>query len=550
MQGLEALHAATGLLGLSLLLASLPLLAGHFPLILLLLLTALALAAAFLPATAPGGLQIRISDSVGLASLLLLPPTLAPLPLLAAGWLLAATRQTRAAQREMLIEGLDLTMVTLTGGWLYHWAGAGAFSLPAALAAFSLYGLILIGGRSLWLRARRRRCGLDAMALAAGAPPVLLMARLWPTLGPAGLGAGAVLLGLLLVVAHFGFEAALLRAQVRAMEQLSTVTLAQGNLPRLITRFLQISGGLVSAHRTALWLTNTSEFGLERAMWLQAGGNRTQVGYAGPATIRSGEGLVGCVAERQLPLIVRDGAVDPRRAEVEKWDQPDTSFSLLLLPLMVSGRTVGVAQFERDGPLPYTRRDMERVRALANQAAAAIVNARHHRDVTDRAETDGLTGLFNRRHIQAALESERRRALRYGHPLSVIMLDIDNFKSYNDTYGHTQGDVLIKMVAGLLRANFRSVDIVGRYGGEEFIVLLPETTKEEAGHTAERLRQSVAATAFPGFADDPEMAVLKTVSLGVATLPQDAPDAEMLVMRADQALYEAKRGGKNRVVLA
>ena len=110
--------------------------------------------------------------------------------------------------------------------------------------------------------------------------------------------------------------------------------------------------------------------------------------------------------------------------------------------------------------------------------------------------------------------------------------------------------MLIKMVATMLRAGVRGVDVVGRYGGEEFIILMPETTKEEAGHTAERLRHAVASTSFPGFADDPEMAVLKTISLGVATLPEDAGDAAMLVTLADQALYQAKRGGRNRVVLA
>ena len=304
----------------------------------------------------------------------------------------------------------------------------------------------------------------------------------------------------------------------------------------------------------SLWLTD-ADFSLERvarlqADWTEADGSRTQMVFTGPARVRLGEGLVGRVAERRLPLIVRDGARDARAAEAERRDWPEAPFSLLLLPLVIGGAPVGVVQFERDGLHPYTRRDLERVRALAGQAAAAIVNGQQHRAVTTQAVTDGLTGLFNRRHVQAALESEQRRAQRYGHPLSVIMLDIDTFKSYNDTYGHTQGDVLIKMVASLLRASVRGVDIVGRYGGEEFIILMPETTKEEAGYTAERLRHAVASATFPGFADDPEMVVLKTISLGVATLPEDAADTEMLVTLADQALYQAKRGGRNRAVLA
>ncbi len=94
--------------------------------------------------------------------------------------------------------------------------------------------------------------------------------------------------------------------------------------------------------------------------------------------------------------------------------------------------------------------------------------------------TDSLTGLYNRRHMQAALLDERRRAQRYGHPLSVIMLDVDSFKSYNDTYGHVQGDVLLRMLSDLLREKVRGVDIVGRFGGEEFLIVMPETTSEEA----------------------------------------------------------------------
>ena len=257
--------------------------------------------------------------------------------------------------------------------------------------------------------------------------------------------------------------------------------------------------------------------------------------------------MVGRVADRQAPLIVRDGARDPRFAPSE--DARVEPHALLLLPLVAGGETVGVVQFERDAPGHYTHRDMARIRSLASQAAATIANMRMHRDIYNQAVTDGLTGLYNRRHMQTALLDERQRAVRYGHPLSVIMLDVDGFKSYNDTYGHPQGDVLLKMLAGLLRDNVRAVDTVGRYGGEEFIILMPETTKEEAAHTAERLRCAVADAVFPGFADDPDMVVFKTISLGVATFPHDTDDAQTLVSLADQALYRAKRGGRNQVVL-
>ena len=541
----------------ALILLSWPLLAGRLPISLLLSLTGLALAAAFLPATGPRGRQIHVSSGFGLASLLLLPPALTPLPLLIAGGLFAATRSTWAAQREALIESLCLIAAALAGSGVFHQAG-GVFSPGAALVAGGVYGLIALGGPAAWRGTRRGDWVLDALTLAAGAPAAFLVAWLWPEMGLAALVMAGLLMALVVVVAHLGFETRLLREQARAMEDLSTVPLTQDSAARLITQFLQRGGALVSAHRMSVWLTTEADFSLQRVAslqtdWPRRGGPRTQTRHAGPAAVYFGEGLVGRVAERQLPLTARDGARESRAVESERRDWPEAPFSLLLLPLVVVGTTVGVAQFERDDAQPFTRRDMERVQALSTQAAAAIGNSRRHRDITAKAVTDGLTGLFNRRHIQSALESEQRRALRYGHPLSVIMLDIDNFKSYNDTYGHTQGDVLIKRVAALLRASVRGVDTVGRYGGEEFIILMPETTKEEAGHTAERLRRAVEAAIFPGFPDDPSMAVLKTISLGVATLPQDTGNSEapeMLVALADGALYQAKRGGRNRVALA
>jgi two-component system cell cycle response regulator len=148
------------------------------------------------------------------------------------------------------------------------------------------------------------------------------------------------------------------------------------------------------------------------------------------------------------------------------------------------------------------------------------------------------------------LADECRRAKRYSHPLSVIMLDVDGFKSYNDTYGHVQGDVLLKMLAGILQTSVRGVDSIGRFGGEEFIVVMPETPPEEAYQAAERLRLAVAQTIFPGFADDPELVVFKTISLGVATFPSVTHDPQSLVTLADNALYRAKRGGRNQTIQA
>jgi len=531
---------------------------------LLLLFFGLALLAALLPASGPRGQRIGLLPGVGLAAALLLPPLTATLPLLLAGGLYAVTRDTSEARRSVLARAAWLTVAALVSGFGIRFTHAAPGDLPARIGLMTgLYSAVYLIGHLAGLRARRGRGDvwqrlwaggrLEVAGYAASIPAAGLMALAYPRLGVVGAAGSAGLMALLLIIAYFGFEVALLREQVRAMEKISAVTLSQTNPQRVIERFLQLGCSLVPCDRASLWLTDDSQTRLERVVRRQgpsACGTPGKEGAdRGPASVRFGEGLVGRVADRKSPLIVRDGARDPRAAQ-DEGPEGGVPYALLLLPLVTGGETVGVAQFERDAPGSYSQRDMVRVRSLAAQVAATIANVRLHRDIYTQAITDGLTGLFNRRHMQSALADERQRAQRYGHSLSLIMLDVDGFKGYNDTYGHPQGDVLLKMLADILRAGVREVDIVGRYGGEEFIILLPETPKREALRTAERLRAAVAAAVFPGYVDDPEMVVPKTISLGVATFPADADDGLMLVQQADQALYRAKRGGRNQVVEA
>jgi diguanylate cyclase (GGDEF)-like protein len=524
----------------------------------------LALLTALLPAIGPRGQRIALLSGVGLAAALLLPPFTATLPVLLANALYAVSRDTQAARRGVLGRGLWLALATFAASFCVRLiqSRGDSVSLGVEFLVTFLYTAVYVAGRQVGLRRYpAQRAGwkrswtggrLETAGLLACIPVAVLMTITYPKFGIFGVVATAGLMALLLVIAAFGFEASLLREQVKAMEKISAITLSQTNPAKVIERFLQLSTGLVPSDRASLWLTDNSETRLERVARRQSVAALTaqnRINDAGDetASLRFGEGLVGRVAARQAPLSVRDGARDPRFAPPE--DARVEPHALLLLPLVAGGETVGVVQFERDAPGHYTHRDMSRVRSLASQVAATIANMRMHRDIYNQAVTDGLTGLYNRRHVQTALIEERHRAVRYGHPLSVIMLDVDGFKSYNDTYGHPQGDLLLKMLADLLRENLRAVDTVGRYGGEEFIILMPETTKEEAAYTAERLRRSVADAVFPGFADDPGMVVFKTISLGVSTFPHDTDDAQTLVSLADQALYRAKRGGRNQVVV-
>ena len=530
----------------------------------------LSLLAVTLPASGPHGRRVGLLPTVGLAALLLLPPLIALLPLLLANTAYAFSRDTPLLRRGAHERGLWLFLAALAGGLLHtsHCTGRARGTVHTRPWNSSLitltYSVVYVLGRLLGLgkhwgggRTVRRHAWagwhLESVTLALTAPVAVLMALAYPAFGLTGVGGAAALLALMLVVAHFGFEVAGLHAQVRAMEKISAVSVSRTSAPKVIERFLQLVCGLVPCDRTALWLTDDSHTRLERMTETAA---RPDAPAPSPASVRFGEGLVGRVAERRVPLLVRDGARDPRLTPGEQRRRMAGSFSkigsfsMMLLPLVAGDETVGVVQFERDAPGAFTDRDLARVRALASQAAATIANVHSHRDVYNQAVTDALTGLYNRRHMQEVLLEERRRAHRYGHPLSVIMLDVDSFKTYNDTYGHVQGDLLLRMAAEILRENVRGVDIVGRYGGEEFIIVLPETPSAEAYQTAERLRQAVARTVFPGFPTDPGLVVFKTISLGVATFPDSTDDPQALVTLADNALYRAKRGGRNQTIMA
>ncbi|MBI1810570.1 MAG: diguanylate cyclase, partial [Nitrospirae bacterium] len=161
------------------------------------------------------------------------------------------------------------------------------------------------------------------------------------------------------------------------------------------------------------------------------------------------------------------------------------------------------------------------------------------------AITDQLTGLYNRRHLETILKEEFKRTFRYKTPLTCMMIDIDHFKTINDTFGHHAGDAVLKETAKIITENAREIDTVARWGGEEFIVILPQTKKEEAMHPASRILTSISEHKFTGISDEKI-----TVSIGVASIPHlslDIDSKEKLIQTADCALYEAKRKGRNRI---
>jgi diguanylate cyclase (GGDEF)-like protein len=221
------------------------------------------------------------------------------------------------------------------------------------------------------------------------------------------------------------------------------------------------------------------------------------------------------------------------------------SFTCLAVPISSRDQVVGVlAVFDKEAGMgigSFTEGDMQLLSALAVQAAASIENARLY----EMATVDGLTKLYIRRHFEQRFIEEIRRTQRYGTHLSLMMIDIDHFKRFNDTYGHACGDEALKLVAGVIKRSVREdLDIAARYGGEEMMVLMPETDTEGARILAERVRMAIEETPLPG----PNGETLQvTVSIGVATMPMHAMADDGLMEAADQALYASKHAGRNRV---
>ena len=210
---------------------------------------------------------------------------------------------------------------------------------------------------------------------------------------------------------------------------------------------------------------------------------------------------------------------------------------------------LGVISIARPGR-PFSQRQRELFEYLTNQAAISIENVDLHETIQRQAVTDELTGLFNHRRFQEVMTAEVERTRRFGQELGLIMLDIDNFKRVNDTYGHLQGDLVLREVARALRESSREIDEPARYGGEEMAVALPQTGL--AGRVRVRRARAPADRGAPDRRCWTATGTLRvTASFGAASLPHSAKiDKDALVAAADAALYRAKRSGKNRTVKA
>jgi diguanylate cyclase (GGDEF)-like protein/putative nucleotidyltransferase with HDIG domain len=254
--------------------------------------------------------------------------------------------------------------------------------------------------------------------------------------------------------------------------------------------------------------------------------------------VRMGEGLSGVAADSGEPVLANSVVKEPRYIALHPGIR-----SALSLPLKYREELMGVLSLESKQAYAFSQQDVLTLRTLADQLAVALHNARAYQVALEQAITDGLTGLKTHRYFMEALDREWRRSTRSGQVFSVIMIDLDGFKQVNDRHGHLEGDKVLTAVANLLNDRVRQSNVVARYGGDEFAIMLPEARTDQAEILAERLRSSIESDRYLA-------AHGVTASFGIATFPQHGPTQEEILRVADSGMYLAKHQKGNRVRVA
>ena len=286
---------------------------------------------------------------------------------------------------------------------------------------------------------------------------------------------------------------------------------------------------------------NTQELYFEIA--IGAGANKLK-----DVRLKLGEGIAGWVAANGEPVLVEDVKTDPRfSAKFDELTQIDTR-SVVCVPIKGRERVLGVIELINClGKDSFRNEDIPILKNLADYAAIALENARYVQRIHELTITDDCTALYNARHLHFVLDAEIYRSNRYNYEFSVIFIDLDHFKQVNDTYGHLVGSKLLWMIGDLIKGHLRLIDYAFRYGGDEFVVLLPQTAKENALMVVRRVRDLLNSTVY--FAEE-GLNIKVTASFGLASFPGDARTRKEILRMADEAMYLVKNTTRNNIALA
>jgi diguanylate cyclase (GGDEF)-like protein len=260
-----------------------------------------------------------------------------------------------------------------------------------------------------------------------------------------------------------------------------------------------------------------------------------------------GEGPIGAVAEKGIPLLITDFSKQKQFHRNAFFPHVKVE-SVLCVPIVSKRKVIGIIQMvNRLDKNPFGENDLHLLLKLVDQAALAIERSYLYQKMSDLATTDDLTHLYNFRYLDQILEIEIRRCQRYRSAVSLIFLDMDHFKLVNDQYGHLMGSQVLIEVANLLVKSLRDVDIIARYGGDEFVVILPETDVDTTNRIAHRVRNAIRSFEF---LKKEGLALHLSASFGIAGFPKHAKNKTDLIRLADQAMYKAKVMGRDKIFLA
>src|ERR1700729_2331072 len=263
--------------------------------------------------------------------------------------------------------------------------------------------------------------------------------------------------------------------------------------------------------------------------------------------LKVGEGIAGWVAKHGERVVVPDVYTDPRFAKrIDEMTQWETR-SIICVPLRSKLRVLGVIQLVNVRMEHFTDQESFFLQSICDYAAIAIENARSVEKIQEFTITDDCTGLYNARHLYKTLETEVYRSSRFGYEFTVVFIDLDHFKTVNDTHGHLVGSKLLEEIGYLIKAQLRLIDFAFRYGGDEFVVLLPQTSKDQALVVAKRLRDALRASRF---CREEGLNLNVRASIGLATFPHDAQTAHDVIRQADGMMYMVKNSTRDNIGIA